>query len=372
MILQRPISVLLASLLILINASIASADMRINLTRWGAEGSAQGEFSYPHSVVLDKVGNVYVADAGNHRIQKFDNDGDFLTEWGSEGEGPGQFVDPVSLAVDEHGDILVVDSGNSRIQKFSSSGRFIAEWGGKYGSSPGQLVLPNSIAIDKAGYIFVADAGEGVISSPSDLRRFRFHMGYRIQKFTATGQYICEWREQWTEVGAPKAGTLTLSIDSHGTLFVADTRKDYIRKFNKNLTPIGRLGSRGAGRGQFSDPYGIATDRNDNIWVADSGNDRIQIFDSKGVYSAQMGSKGSGDGEFNFPFGIAVSGQGDLYVADRVNHRIQKFSRRSARADSSDVAKPNTFRNFLIALIIIGTLGAIIIKRLSRRANNQG
>lgn len=39
----------------------------------------------------DSSGNVYVADTGNNRVQKFSSDGNYITEWGSAGSGNGQF-----------------------------------------------------------------------------------------------------------------------------------------------------------------------------------------------------------------------------------------------------------------------------------------
>ena len=67
------------------------------LTAWGSAGSGNGQFSIytgPWDVAVDGSGNVYVADTGNHRIQKFDANGTFLTTWGSYGSGNGQFGAP--------------------------------------------------------------------------------------------------------------------------------------------------------------------------------------------------------------------------------------------------------------------------------------
>src|SRR5262249_7691545 len=60
------------------------------VTTWGSSGSGDGQFSFPEGVATDGSGNVYVADTGNDRIQKFDASGTFLSTWGSFGSGDGQ------------------------------------------------------------------------------------------------------------------------------------------------------------------------------------------------------------------------------------------------------------------------------------------
>ena len=61
---------------------------------------------------------MYVTDTGNHRIEKFDKEGNFITQWGGYGNGDGQFNFPYGIAVDARGSVFVVDSGNTRVQQF--------------------------------------------------------------------------------------------------------------------------------------------------------------------------------------------------------------------------------------------------------------
>jgi hypothetical protein len=70
---------------------------------------------------VDGSGNVYVADSGNNRIQKFTSDGTLLTKWGEEGGEDGQFYNPRGIAVDGSGEIYVADTWNGRIQKFATN-----------------------------------------------------------------------------------------------------------------------------------------------------------------------------------------------------------------------------------------------------------
>jgi len=68
---------------------------------------------------VDLSGNIYVADTGNNRIQKFDTNGKFITDWGFPGSGRGEFAYPFGIAVGPSGNVYVADTGNSRIQVFT-------------------------------------------------------------------------------------------------------------------------------------------------------------------------------------------------------------------------------------------------------------
>jgi DNA-binding beta-propeller fold protein YncE len=87
------------------------------------------QFSSPNGISVDPAGNVYVVDAGNYRIQKFDSKGIFITKWGTSGTADGQFSSPNGISVDPAGNVYVVDAGNYRIQKFDSKGIFITKGG---------------------------------------------------------------------------------------------------------------------------------------------------------------------------------------------------------------------------------------------------
>jgi NHL repeat len=78
-------------------------------------------------VAWDKDGNIYVADgvamgAGNARVAKFDKDGHFIKSWGQRGSEVGQFNSLRGIALDAQGNVYVADAGNKRIQVFDSDG----------------------------------------------------------------------------------------------------------------------------------------------------------------------------------------------------------------------------------------------------------
>jgi hypothetical protein len=94
----------------------------------GAPGSS---FSRPADVAWDRAGNIYVADGmgANNRVAKFDKDGRFISHWGSTGSAQGQFRGVKALAIDAQGNVYVADAGNKRIQVFDAAGRFKSEIG---------------------------------------------------------------------------------------------------------------------------------------------------------------------------------------------------------------------------------------------------
>jgi DNA-binding beta-propeller fold protein YncE len=232
------------------------------ITKWGSSGTADGQFSFPFGVAVDSSGNVYVADWGNDRIQKFNSNGTFITKWGSRGNADGQLSDPNGVAVDSSGNVYVADWGNDRIQKFNSNGTpLIKEWGSS-GTADGQFSNPNGLAVDSSGNVYVADNGND-----------------RIQKFNSNGTFITKWGSKGNADGQ-FSNPNGVAVDSSGNVYVADYGNDRIQKFNSNGTFITKWGSSGTADGQFSNPNGLALDSSGNVYVADYGNDRIQVFAS--------------------------------------------------------------------------------------------
>jgi tripartite motif-containing protein 71 len=140
---------------------------------WGSFGNGDGQFYFPRGIAVDQNdGSVYVVDMGNHRIQKFDTSTNvlpqLLTKWGGSAEAghassplaqeAGQLRSPWGVAVDGAGDVYVTDTGNHRIEKFDREGNFISQWGG-FGNGDGQFNFPYGITVDTKGSVFVVDSG---------------------------------------------------------------------------------------------------------------------------------------------------------------------------------------------------------------------
>lgn len=80
-------------------------------------------FHQPADLVVDIDGNIYVLDSGNHRIQLFSPEAEYLKTICREGQGPGELYNPASMDLGPEGFIFVSDPNNSRIQILTKEGQ---------------------------------------------------------------------------------------------------------------------------------------------------------------------------------------------------------------------------------------------------------
>jgi streptogramin lyase len=134
-----------------------------------------------------------------------------------------------------------------------------------------------------------------------------------------------------------------MAVDTAGNVYVADTGNHAIRRMTPSgndwvvNTFAGSAGHPGSNDGpasvaRFSGPSGLAFDNSGSLYVADTFNDTIRRITSAGVVTTLAGSpiqSGSVDGSgsaarFLQPRGIVLDSAGNIYVADTGNSRITK------------------------------------------------
>lgn len=188
---------------------------------------------------------------------------------------------------------------------------------------------PFGIAVAADGTVYIADAGEN----------------NRIRKIAPDGTVmtLAGGSEGFADGTAAAASFNTpsgLAVSKDGSLFVADTGNNRIRK----ITPEGQVstiagdGTAGyadgpAAQAKFNGPIGVAVDQRGNIFVADTYNDRIRMITTDGQVStvAGHGTPGFADGDrrvalFDSPCGIITAADGSLIVADTGNDRLRKIT----------------------------------------------
>ena len=186
-----------------------------------------------------------------------------------------------------------------------------------------QFIDPYDVAIGPDGLVYVAD-GHRIRVIGSD--------GH-VATFAGGGDAgFGDGQARAARFDSPSG----LAFDRHGTLYVADTGNNAIRR----ISPAGEVSTIAAGpangaadqAGQdtlFNGPIGIAVDAAGQIFVADTYNDRIRRIAGNGVATTVAGStRGSADGaagdaRFDTPTGLAIDGSGTLYVADTGGDRVR-------------------------------------------------
>jgi DNA-binding beta-propeller fold protein YncE len=309
----------------LAGAAPAGASLRF-LGAWGTVGSGAGQFALPDGIGVDNGGTVWVADRNNNRVERFTADGRYLPfpalRYQHLSALPGRLDLPYDVAPDALGDVYVADTHNDRIQEFSPTGRLIRSFGSR-GSGDGQFWQPRGVAIDPFGNVWVADHENHRIEKFTAGGRF-------LGRFGANGGDGSLGFGPG-EFNSPRG----LSSDAAGNIYVADDANHRVVKLANDgtfLAAWGRSDERpGAGDGEFNLPYGTAVDAQGHLWVADTLNNRLVEMTTEGVvlrkYGANGGdgSAGNGPGEFNEVYNVAADCAGNVYATDKSNWRVQKF-----------------------------------------------
>lgn len=177
------------------------------------EEATPGRFGYPTDVVLDRHGNFYVSEYGEHdRIQVFSPEGVWLRQWGGQGDEPGKFLRPRALAIDDRDRIYVADSCNHRIQVFDTQGRLLRIWGER-GAGLGQFSYPFDLAIGPDRCLYVVEYGN-----------------MRVQKFTLDGKPLGVWGEPGRGAGQLNS-PWALTVDHQGAVSVIDSSNHRVQRF---------------------------------------------------------------------------------------------------------------------------------------------
>jgi sugar lactone lactonase YvrE len=328
----------------------------------GAAATA-AQMRSPAGVATDAAGNVYIVDKGNNRIRKVAAASGVITtfagngSYGFSGDGgaatSARLADPAEIAIDGAGNLYIADAGNHRIRKITAATGVITTVAGSgtpgYGgdgsvATAAQLDAPEGVAIDGAGNLYIADtdnhrvrkvaAGSGVITTLA---------GSGVYGFSGDGA---------AAIAAQMRSPNAVAVDGAGNVYISDANNERIRKVDAadgNITTVAGTGSWGfSGEGgaatsaTLNAPSGLAVDAAGNVFVADTGNHRIRkITVSTGLITTIAGSGTHGFGgdggaataaQLDQPQAVAVDGAGNVYIADEANQRVRRVTAPTAPA----------------------------------------
>jgi sugar lactone lactonase YvrE len=123
----------------------------------GGRGSGKGRFLSPQGIATDAARAFYICEQGNHRVQKYSANGVLEMIFGRPGARDGELRNPTGIAVAPcSGDIFVADTGNARVQRFDCDGNFLTSIGGRGGVYTA-LISPQALSVDVRDHLYVVD-----------------------------------------------------------------------------------------------------------------------------------------------------------------------------------------------------------------------
>lgn len=313
----------------------------------------KAEISEPYGVDLNKKGELYIVDRGNHKIKKVSYQGRVWTVAGSQhcgylgDNGPAteaRLCKPSGVAIDIKNNIYIADTGNHCIRKIDNKGIITTIAGSGVDGYSGdgskavlaELSRPGGVVVDRNGNVYTNDYGNNVI-------RMITPEGF-IYTVAGSGEYGYD--------GDGKDACLAtmdrpygLAVSTDGSmLYIADYGNNCIRQVDMNSKIITTLcGSGAAGywgdggdcskallNGPFwlclwGDKYLLVADGNNNcIRIVNLVSNQIETLVGEKEYGYRD-SKNIEDVRFNTPAGLIVDSKKDiLYVSDYANNSIRR------------------------------------------------
>ena len=191
------------------------------LMRLGTAGQAGGgrdHFNQPNTAITAPDGSIFVADghSGQNpdppadaaaRIVKFSADGQYLSEWGRLGNGPGEFRTPHAMAFDSRGRLYVADRGNHRIQIFDQDGNYIDEFY-EYSRVSALWITPDDV-------LYAIDSESTEASHPDWMNGIRIGSAHEDRATAFIPPHDREGRPS----GVAGEG---IAVDANGNIYVAE------------------------------------------------------------------------------------------------------------------------------------------------------
>jgi sugar lactone lactonase YvrE len=211
-----------------------------------------------------------------------------------------------------------------------------------------RVPFPLGLAVDRAGHLYIADnrahrvrrvaADTGLIATVAGSSPWNGIRGL-VPSFSSGGFDGDRGPAARALLNVPQH----VAVDARGNLYISDLRNARVRKVDPSdiITTVagnGVTGFRGDGRlatgANFTDPQGVAVDRNGSLYIADTGNQRVRKVSPDGIITTVAGG-GNGavsDGAratavaLSFPTTLAVDRAGNLFIGDGGLHRILRVT----------------------------------------------
>ena len=296
----------------------------------GIEGGIKNQVLYePKAVVVNNVGEVFVLDSGNNRVQKYDKEGHFLNTIAGKGKGPGELLNPRDMTTNKIGNIYIADSGNKRVQIFSNIGKFSD--GFNVASSPSR------IEVDTENCVYVVMGS--LMGMGRNLLFKHDESGHLITSFVKT----IKDRDKFVMTAKNQVST---STDINNNIYIAylfdykiskyDKKGNLLLQFNRKLNypilpPKKTKKGKSVGVRTPMTVHSIVCDNQDLVFVLLNGklneqtneteNQIIDVFNTDGQYLTKIELDKNSINE------IYVDSERNLYLIDMLRQmQVHKYS----------------------------------------------
>ena len=242
-----------------------------------------GELNSPRSLAIHyKTGNIYITDQGNHRVQVFSCNGDYLFMFSE------KMNLPVGICISQNKVFVTQWSGHC-INMYELEGKLIKSFGSK-GNGETQFNYPLGLDVsDKNNNIYVCDRSNHRIQILTEELKYHSVLGIDLLKSPR-------------DVKVTQDRVLVLA-ENDPCMFV----------FNSDHVLTNRLITRGDGK-QTNYPCRFDIDKEYNIIMSDHSNHCVYVFNQEGEQIHKFGKEGQGIGELYHPRGIALDNTGRIIV----------------------------------------------------------
>jgi DNA-binding beta-propeller fold protein YncE len=322
----------------------------------GDGGAAtQALLNNPFDLAFDPAGNLCFSDTYNHCIRSIDARSGIITTIAGSGErgfsgdgGPAtraQMDQPYGIVIDRSGNIYVADRLNGRVRRIDGASGVITtlagDGSGKYSGDGGPadragLAEPNGLALDREHRrLFVADVADNrvrVIDLVSGV----------ITTFAGTGK-AAHAGDGGSAASADVFGARAVALAPDDSLYVLERQGSSLRRVrNGKIETVAGTGARAYGgdghdarHAVFNAPKEMAVDPSGNVFIVDTENHAIRLIDAQTWVVTTIAGTGEagpgGDGgpanaaSLARPHGALVGPDGAVYIGDSENHRVRKL-----------------------------------------------
>jgi sugar lactone lactonase YvrE len=265
----------------------------------------------PYAVAVHQ-GRIYLSDSVERFVRVFDVPQGRHFKIGV--DEPGRLVKPLGLDVDRMGNLYVADATAKAILIYDRDGKYLRKIGG--GLKDNWFERLASVTVDpQSSRLYVVDIG-GVSSE-----------AHRVRVFDApSGNHLFDFGKRGTDPGEFNLPR-DVAVGHDGRLYVVDGGNFRIQVFDRDGKYIQAFGRVGRQLGQFARPKEAATDKEGNLYVVDTAFGNIQIFNPDGELLMFIGDRAEQDGpaKYMLPSGVYVDEDGRVYMVDQWFRKLDVF-----------------------------------------------